>query len=133
MKKVITMVLTSLLLVACSAEDEAPDIDGLYVYDDTHNAYYVRIEARKATAIIIEDETGQYILEGIRTKGSYPDYIYTADEFDDFSARFHFYEGGANAILNGSIFLKQSDSTFSLAIFFHNISANFQQVINQSN
>ena len=127
------MVLASLLLVACSAEDEAPDIDGLYVYDNTQHAYYVRIEARKATAIIIEDETGQYILEGIRTKGSYPNYTYTADEFDDFSARFHFYEGGANAILDGSIFLKQSDSTYSLAIFFHNISANFQQVINQSN
>ena len=127
------MVLTSLLLVACSAEDEVPDIDGLYVYDNTQHAFYVRIEARKATAIIIEDETGQYILEGLRTKGSYPDYIYTADEFDDFSARFHFYEGGANAILDGSIFLKQSNSTFCLAIFFHGISANFQQVINQSN
>ena len=124
------MVLTALLLVACSAEDEVPDIDGLYVYDNTQHAFYVRIEARKATAMIIEDETGQYILEGIRTKGSYPDYIYTADEFDDFSARFHFYEGGANAILDGTLFIKQSDAAFSIVIPFNNFSANFQQVIN---
>lgn len=130
MKKLITMVLTSLLLVACSAEGEAPDIDGLYVYYNIHDTFYVHIEARKAIALIVENETGQYILESIKTKGSYPDYIYTADELDDFSARFHFYEGGANAILDGTLFIKQSDAAFSIVIPFNDFSANFQQVIN---
>lgn len=100
MKKLITVLLASLLLASCSTEDEIPAID---------------------------DGSQQYIWEDLRTSGSYPDYTYSREGF---TAGFHYVEAGATAVLDGVLTYGQTDgpnlNTISYA--FNKCTANFQQI-----
>lgn len=128
MKKLITVLLASLLLASCT-EDEVPVIDGLYKCDATDHIIYVRVCAGKASSIAIDDESGQYVWEDLRTSGNYPDYTYSREGF---TASFHYVEAGATAVLDGVLTYGQTDgpnlNTISYA--FNNYTANFQQINN---
>lgn len=127
MKKLITVLLASLLLASCSTEDEVPIIDGLYKCDATAHVIYVRVCAGKASSITIDDGSGQYVWEDLRTSGSYPDYTYSREGF---TASFHYVEAGATAVLDGVLKYGQTDgpnlNTISYA--FNKCTANFQQI-----
>ena len=81
MKRLLTVILASLLLASCSTEDEATVIDGLYKCDTSALIIYVRVREGKASSITIDNGRRQCVWDGIRTSGSYPDYTYTLDGF----------------------------------------------------
>lgn len=130
MKKLITLLITSLLLLSCSTEDEAPVIDGLYKYDATAHIIYVRVRAGKASSITIDGADKKYVWEGVRTSGSYPDYTYS---LDGFTACFHYRSTtAATAVLDGVLISGQTDgpNISTISHRFDNEIANFQQIKN---
>ena len=133
MKKLITVLLASLLLASCT-EDEVPVIDGLYKYDATDYIMYVRVRAGKASSITIDSGNSQYVWEDLRTSGSYPNYVYSREGF---TARFHYVEEGATAVLDGSLTYGETDSpspslsqNTTAHFTFYKWIANFQQINN---
>lgn len=130
MIKILTLLLASLLLASCSAEDEAPIIDGLYKCDTSAFIIYVRVREGKASSITIDDGSRQCVWESICTSGSYPDYTYT---LDGFTASFHYRSATvAVAALDGVLTDGQTDgpNINTVSYVFDNETANFQQIKN---
>ena len=130
MKRLLTVILASLLLASCSTEDEATVIDGLYKCDTSAFIIYVRVREGKASSITIDDGSRQCVWDGIRTAGSYPDYTYT---LDGFTASFHYRSATvAVAALDGVLTDGQTDGPYlnTISYVFDNQSANFQQIKN---
>lgn len=134
MKKLITVLLSSLLLpllLACSTDDEVPNIDGLYQCNltDYNISVLVRVRACKAESIIIEDDGRQYVWQDLHTSGSYPDYTYSREGF---TASFHYVEAGATAVLDGILRHEtiHGPTGETRNYTFTKLSANFQQIKN---